>query len=104
MGDINLIYFIKMYLKYYFLLNYNIMQNSEESLSNNEITITFEELYYKISQNPHIQETYIHILDPDTNSMTQRFINEGNDINTSLNLSLTMTIALYLNLANIDTF
>ena len=58
---------------------------------------TFDSVYENIDQ---VMTAYDHILNPSTNSITQKYINEGYNLKEAYALSFTCTLSLYIQLIN----
>lgn len=54
-------------------------------------------VYENIDQ---IMEHYDHILNPATNSITQKYINQGYQLKEAYALSFTFTLSLYIHFSN----
>jgi len=69
----------------------------------NKKEIKIEYLYEQVFNNiTNISHTYENMLDPQYNSTTKQYMNEGYDQTTAYALSFTTTLMLYLQISNIN--
>ena len=69
----------------------------------NKKEIKMEYLYEQVLNNiTNISNTYENMLDPQYNSTTKQYMNEGYDQTTAYALSFTTTLMLYLQISNIN--
>jgi len=69
----------------------------------NKKEIKMEYLYEQVLNNiTNISNTYENMLDPQYNSTTKQYMNEGYDQPTAYALSFTTTLMLYLQISNIN--
>ena len=69
----------------------------------NKKEIKMEYLYEQVLNNiTNISHTYENMLDPQYNSTTKQYMNEGYDQTTAYALSFTTTLMLYLQISNIN--
>ena len=65
--------------------------------------IQLKKIYNEIKNNlPKIKELYGDILNPSTNSLTQKFIDKGNDNDTAYILSFMSTFLIGCNVSDIN--
>lgn len=69
----------------------------------NKKEIKMEYLYEQVLNNiTNISHTYENMLNPQCNSTTKQYMNEGYDQTTAYALSFTTTLMLYLQISNIN--
>lgn len=72
-------------------------QNNLSIQEDNSLQQTLDLVYNNIDQ---VIAAYGHIINPSTNCLTQKYINEGYNLKEAYALSFTCTLSLYIQIIN----
>ena len=73
------------------------IQNNYNIENDDNMQYIFERVYNNIDQ---IMQEYDHVLNPNHNTATARFINEGHEIKEAYAMSMTSLLLLYQQIIN----